>query len=78
MLCRAAGKISLHINERGVKIMAHKSAKIIKGVGIGMAVGGAVGLVGSAVARQPHYQRNLKKGFNKAMKTVGNVLETIG
>ncbi|MCL2531383.1 MAG: hypothetical protein FWE40_04430 [Oscillospiraceae bacterium] len=58
--------------------MAHKSAKIIKGVGIGMAVGGAVGLVGSAVARQPHYQRNLKKGFNKAMKTVGNVLETIG
>jgi hypothetical protein len=43
-----------------------------------MAVGGAVGLVGSAVARQPHYQRNLKKGFNKAMKTVGNVLETIG
>jgi len=58
--------------------MAHKSTKIIKGVGIGMAVGGAVGLVGSAVARQPHYQRNLKKGFNKAMKTVGNVLETMG
>ena len=58
--------------------MANKSAKIIKGVAIGMAVGGAVGLAGGAVARQPHYQRNLRKGFNKALKTVGNVLETIG
>jgi len=54
-----------------------QAAKIAKGVGIGMAVGGAVGLVGSAVARQPQYQRNLKKGFNKALKTVGNVISTI-
>jgi|GEM_PF-1287226 len=50
--------------------------KIAKGVGIGIAVGGAIGLVGSAAAsRQPQYQRNLKRGFNKAMKTVGGVLE---
>jgi len=55
----------------------HQNMKIAKGIGIGMAVGGAVGLVGGAVARQPHYQRNLKKGFNKALKTVGNVLESI-
>jgi len=55
----------------------HQAMKIARGVGIGMAVGGAVGLVGGAVAQQPHYQRNIKKGFNKALKTVGNVLEAI-
>jgi len=54
----------------------HQAMKIAKGIGIGMAVGGAVGLVGGAV-QQPQYQRNLKKGFNKALKTVGDVLEAI-
>jgi len=53
----------------------HTAMKLAKGIGIGMAVGGAVGLVGGAVARQPHYQRSIKKGFNKAMRSVGNVLE---
>ena len=54
----------------------NQAARIAKGVGIGIAVGGAVGLLGGAM-NQPHYQRNLKKGFNKALKTVGNVLEAI-
>jgi len=66
------------INERGVFQMMnkHQAGQIAKGIGIGMAVGGAVGLVGGAM-QQPKYQRSAKKGFNKAMKTIGNVLEAI-
>ena len=54
----------------------HQAVKIAKGVGIGMAVGGAMGLAGAAMS-QPQYQRTAKKGFNKAMKAVTNVLEAI-
>ena len=56
--------------------MKHQAVNIAKGIGIGMAVGGAVGLVGGAV-QHPNYQRSMKKGFNKALKTVTNVLEAI-
>jgi len=56
--------------------MKNQVVKCAKGVGIGMAVGGAVGLAGAA-AMQPKYQRSAKKGFNKALKTVADVLEAI-
>jgi len=49
---------------------------IAKGVGIGMAVGGALGL-GAAALRQPHYQRSAKKGFHKALKTFNSVISAI-
>jgi hypothetical protein len=54
-----------------------KAANIAKGIGIGMAIGGAVGLAGGAMTH-PEYQRTMKKGLNKALKTFGNVLDAIG
>ena len=56
--------------------MKVQAMKIAKGVGIGLAVGGAVGLVGGAL-QQPQYQRAAKKGFNKVLKAVSNVVEAI-
>ena len=53
-----------------------QAATIAKGVGIGMAVGAAAGLAGSAMA-QPKYARMAKKGFDKVMKTVGDVIDAI-
>ena len=49
---------------------------IAKGIGIGMAIGGAVGLAGGAMTN-PQNQRTVKKGINKALKTFGNVLDAI-
>ncbi|MCL2106559.1 MAG: hypothetical protein FWH26_05830 [Oscillospiraceae bacterium] len=49
-----------------------KAMNVAKGVGIGLAIGGTVGLIGSAMA-QP--KRNAKRTMNKAIKTVGNVLD---
>ena len=56
--------------------MKHQAAAIAKGVGIGMAVGAAAGLIGGAMT-QPKYQRTAKKGFTKVMKTVGDMIEAI-
>ena len=56
--------------------MKHQAVKIAKGVSIGMAVGGTLGLAAGAIG-QPKYQRTAKKGFNKALKAVGNVIEAI-
>jgi methylmalonyl-CoA mutase cobalamin-binding subunit len=53
-----------------------QAAQIAKGIGIGAAVGGAMGLVGGAMAK-PQYQRTAKKGFDKALKAFSNVLEAI-
>ena len=53
-----------------------QAAQIAKGVGIGIAVGAAAGLVGGAM-RQPQYARMAKKGFDKVMKTVSNVVGAI-
>jgi len=56
--------------------MKMQATQIAKGVGIGMAVGAAAGLVGGAVS-QPKYARMAKKGFDKVLKTVGNVVSAI-
>ena len=53
-----------------------KTANIVKGVGIGMAIGGAMGLAGGAMSH-PGYSRSLKKGLGKAMKTVESVLDVL-
>jgi len=57
-------------------MMNQKQVEIVKGVGIGMAVGGALGL-GAAAMKQPQYQRSAKKGLNKALKTFNNVISAI-
>jgi hypothetical protein len=54
--------------------MKTQAVTIAKGVGIGMAVGAAAGLVGGAMT-QPKYQRTAKKGFDKVIKTIGGVIE---
>jgi len=57
-------------------MMKMQAASIAKGVGIGMAVGGAVGLVGGAMT-QPKYARMAKKGLDKVLKTVSGVVGAI-
>ncbi len=57
-------------------MMKVQANQIAKGVGIGLAVGGAVGLVGGAM-RQPSYKRMAKKGLNKVVKTVGSVINAV-
>ncbi|MCL2298941.1 MAG: hypothetical protein FWC27_02195 [Firmicutes bacterium] len=56
--------------------MKMQAAAIAKGVGIGMAVGAAAGLVGGAMT-QPKYARMAKKGLDKVLKSVGNVVSAI-
>ncbi len=53
---------------------AMQKSQIAKGVGIGLAVGGTAGLIGSAMMK-PGYQRTAKRTVNKAIKTFGNVLD---
>jgi len=57
-------------------MMKLQAASIAKGVGIGLAVGGAVGLVGGAMS-QPKYARMAKKGLDKVLKSVSNVVGAI-
>jgi hypothetical protein len=57
-------------------MMDKKQIEIVKGVGIGMALGGALGL-GVGAIKAPGYQRTLKKGFGKAMKAVNSVFGAI-
>jgi len=54
-------------------MMNHKQVEIVKGVGIGMALGGALGL-GLGAMKLPGYQRSAKKGVHKAIKAFGNVI----
>ena len=56
--------------------MKHQAVSIAKGVGIGMAVGAVAGLAGGAMT-QPKYARMAKKGFDRVMKTVSNVIEAV-
>jgi gas vesicle protein len=53
-----------------------KPAQIAKGLGIGMAIGGAIGLVGGVV-QQPKYQKTAKHTVNKAIKTFNNVIDAL-
>ena len=56
--------------------MVMKKMQIAKGVGIGMAVGGAAGLLGGAMMK-PSYQKTAKKTVNRALKTFSNVLDAL-
>ncbi|MCL2494056.1 MAG: hypothetical protein FWE98_00180 [Oscillospiraceae bacterium] len=56
--------------------MKHQAVTIAKGVGIGLAVGGALGAVGGAMA-EPKYARQAKRSLNRVLKTVGGVIEAI-
>ncbi|MDR2525771.1 MAG: hypothetical protein LBC83_06280 [Oscillospiraceae bacterium] len=55
---------------------SQQKASIAKGVGLGVAVGGAAGLVGGAL-RKPGFQRGAKKTVNRAIKTFTNVLDAL-
>lgn len=56
--------------------MKSKASSIIKGVGIGMAVGGATAMIGSTMMGKPS-KRITKKNTAKAMRTVGQIIDNI-
>jgi len=49
---------------------------LMKGIGIGMAVGGITGLVGSSLMSKPA-KRQTKRNVTKAMRTVGEMIDSI-
>ena len=55
--------------------MKNKSS-VMKGIGIGMAVGGIAGMVGSAMMGKPA-RRQSKKNVAKAMRTIGDMMDSI-
>ena len=55
--------------------MAKGTAKMIKGLGAGMIVGGAAGLVGYAYLH--NNKKKLKKNVDKALKSVSKLSENV-
>lgn len=54
--------------------MKTKTASTVKGMGIGMAIGGAAGLLGNAFMSKSA-RKTTKKNVNKAMRMVGDMLD---
>lgn len=61
---------------QGVKKMQKSRGPLAKGIGIGMAVGGMAGLVGSSLMSRPA-KRQTKKNITKAMRTIGDMMDSI-
>ena len=57
--------------------MNKKTMNATKTIGAIMAVGGAAAMIGSAVMNNGSTKRQMKKTANKAMKTIGDVLDGI-
>lgn len=56
--------------------MQKKSATMMKSVGIGMLAGGATAAIGSMM-KNGSSSHKYRKMANKAMKTAGNIVDTI-
>ena len=54
--------------------MKNTTSSIMKGVGVGMLVGGATALIGGSMKGSKKI--NYKKMANKAMKTANNLMDT--
>ena len=52
----------------------NKTASIMKGVGLGMAMGGAIGAMESLVMGQHSAGKSVKKNMSKAMRAVGDMI----
>ena len=57
--------------------MNKKTMNATKTIGAIMAVGGAAAIISSAVMNNGSTKRQMKKTANKAMKTIGDVLDGI-
>ena len=57
--------------------MNKKTMTATKTIGAIMAVGGAAAMIGSAVMTNGSTKRQMKKTANKAIKTIGDVLDGI-
>lgn len=54
--------------------MKNTTSNIMKGIGVGMLVGGATALIGGSMKSSK--KMNYKKMANKAMKTANNIMDT--
>ncbi len=52
------------------------TSTMVKGLGIGLAVGGAAAAIGASMM-SPDLKKQTKKNAMKAMKTVGNMMDTV-
>ena len=57
--------------------MNKKTVNATKTIGAVMAVGGAAAMIGSAMMSTNSTKKQIKKTANKAMKTIGDVLDGI-
>lgn len=55
-------------------MMKNSTSSIMKGVGVGMLVGGATALIGGSMKGSKKF--NYKKMANKAIKTANNLMDT--
>lgn len=55
--------------------MKSTTSNIMKGIGVGMLVGGATALIGGSMKSSK--KMNYKKMANKAMKTANNIMDSI-
>lgn len=55
--------------------MKSTTSNIMKGIGVGMLVGGATALIGGSMKSSK--KMNYKKMANKAMKTANNLMDSI-
>ena len=60
-------------NEEGF-LMKTTTSNVMKGIGVGMLVGGATALIGGSMKNSK--KMNYKKMANKAMKTANNIMDT--
>ena len=54
-----------------------KKMAIVKGVATGAVVGAAVGMIGAQMISSNRHGGGLKKGAAKALRTMGNVIDSI-
>lgn len=54
----------------------HRNSSMVKSAVIGMAIGGATAALGTAIIG-PSNKRSAKKSMNKAIKSVGDIVDSI-
>ncbi len=55
----------------------NKASNMMKGIGIGMAIGGVSAAMGSCCMKSGSCMKNGKKSASKAIKAVGDVIDNI-
>lgn len=55
----------------------NKSSSIVKGVGVGMLIGGATAIMGSSIMGSNSNGKKYRKMADKAIRTAGDVIDSI-